>query len=140
MLPLGMVGKGFSEERSTRFTKAEQVTMMTLWCIFRSPLMVGAELTKLDDWTLSLLTNREALSLLEDGHHGVQVQRTQDYAVWAGWNEKGRKRVRRPVQLKGRGRQRIRLLFPRSLPPFPVKVGEKLMEKAASGEIALKEL
>ena len=37
--------------------------MMTLWCIFRSPLMVGAELTKLDDWTLSLLTNREVLSL-----------------------------------------------------------------------------
>ena len=32
------------------------VTM--LWTFFRSPLMVGAELTKLDDWTLSMLQNK----------------------------------------------------------------------------------
>ena len=31
---------------------------MTLWTFFRSPLMVGAELTKLDDWTLSMLKNK----------------------------------------------------------------------------------
>ena len=31
---------------------------MTLWTFFRSPLMVGAELTKLDDWTLSMLQNK----------------------------------------------------------------------------------
>ena len=35
------------------------LTMMTLWCMFRSPLMIGAELTKMDDFTLSLLTNKE---------------------------------------------------------------------------------
>ena len=33
-------------------------TVMTLWTFFRSPLMVGAELTKLDDWTLSMLQNK----------------------------------------------------------------------------------
>lgn len=33
--------------------------MMTLWCMFRSLLMIGAELTKMDDFTLSLLTNKE---------------------------------------------------------------------------------
>ncbi|MCD7885224.1 MAG: glycoside hydrolase family 27 protein [Lachnospiraceae bacterium] len=85
MLPLGSLGKGFGHEWQTRFTKAEQVTMMTLWCMFRSPLMLGAELTKLDDWTLSLLTNREVLSLLEDGRHGAQVQRTKEYAVWVSY-------------------------------------------------------
>ena len=58
MLPLGFLGKGFGEERQTNFTKDEQVTMMTLWCIFRSPLMLGAEMTKLDDWTLSMLQNK----------------------------------------------------------------------------------
>lgn len=88
MLPLGYLGKGFGQERQTNFTRQEQVTMMTLWCIFRSPLMLGAEMTKLDDWTLSLLTNREVLELLQDGHHGVQVERSGEYAVWAGWNEK----------------------------------------------------
>ena len=46
MLPLGFLGKGFGEERQTNFTKDEQVTMMTLWCIFRSPLILGAKMTK----------------------------------------------------------------------------------------------
>ncbi len=60
MLPLGKVGKGFETgERDCLFTREEQKTMMTLWCMFRSPLMIGAELTKMDDFTLSLLTNKE---------------------------------------------------------------------------------
>lgn len=88
MLPLGSLGKGFGHEWQSRFTKPEQITMMTLWCMFRSPLMLGAEMTKLDDWTLSLLTNREALSLLQDGRHGVQVLRTKDCVVWGNYREK----------------------------------------------------
>jgi len=82
MLPLGYVGKGFGQERVTNFTKAEQKTMMTLWCMFRSPLMLGAELTKLDDWTLSLLTNREVLGLMKENCRGTQILRTEDMAVW----------------------------------------------------------
>ena len=88
MLPLGYLGKGFGEERQTNFTRDEQVTMMTLWCIFRSPLMLGAEMTKLDDWTLSLLTNKKVLALLGEGHRGVQVERDDRHAVWAGLEEK----------------------------------------------------
>ena len=38
--------------------------MLTLWCLFGSPLMLGCELTKLDDATLALLTNRDVLSML----------------------------------------------------------------------------
>ena len=67
MLPLGKVGKGFETgERDCLFTREEQKTMMTLWCMFRSPLMIGAELTKMDDFTLSLLTNKELLVLLSE--------------------------------------------------------------------------
>lgn len=87
MLPLGTMGKGFGHEWQCRFTKPEQITMMTLWCMFRSPLMIGAELTMLDEWTLSLLTNREVLALLQEGRHGVQVQRTKEFAVWANWGD-----------------------------------------------------
>lgn len=86
MLPLGFVGKGFGNERETNFTKDEQLTMMTLWCLFRSPLMLGAELTKLDEWTLSLLTNREVLSLLSDAWKGEQIVRDLDHAVWVSKN------------------------------------------------------
>ncbi len=83
MLPLGKLGKHFGEERDTRFTKDEQKTMMTLWCIFGSPLMLGAEMTKLDAWTLSLLQN-EALLRLENGaFHSGQVLRDREKCVWA---------------------------------------------------------
>lgn len=82
MLPLGKLGKGFGHEWETRFSKEEQKTMMTLWCMFRSPLMIGAELTLLDDWTLSLLRNEEVLSLLNKSCQGTQIVRTDTYAVW----------------------------------------------------------
>ena len=80
MLPLGRLGKGFGQERSTRFTPDEQRTMMTLWCIFGSPLMIGAELTKLDEETLSLLTAREVLAMLPC--KARQVLRDEERAVW----------------------------------------------------------
>jgi hypothetical protein len=82
MLPLGYVGKGFGEERVTNFTEDEQKTMMTLWCMFRSPLMLGAEMTKLDDFTLSLLTNKDLLDLLNENSHGIQLERNDRQAIW----------------------------------------------------------
>ena len=82
MLPLGYVGKGFGHERYTRFTREEQITMMTLWSIFRSPLMLGAELTKLDDWTLSLLTNKKVLHLMSNSAGARQISRNKHQAVW----------------------------------------------------------
>ena len=88
MLPLGWLGKGFGDERQTNFTKEEQRTMLTLWCLFGSPLMIGAELTKLDDWTLSLLTNRGILSMLTPECRPHQVCRDEKQAVWTAYNEK----------------------------------------------------
>ena len=60
MLPFGVIDLG---KRSTRFTKDEQYTVMTLWSIARSPLMHGGDMTKMDDFTLSLLTNDEILAV-----------------------------------------------------------------------------
>ena len=82
MLPLGYVGKGFGNERYTRFTKDEQITMMTLWSIFRSPLMLGAELTKLDQWTLDLITNKRVLRLISHSAGAKQIMRDKEQAIW----------------------------------------------------------
>lgn len=60
MLPLGVLELG---HRSTNFTRAEQVTVMTLWSIARSPLMFGGDMTKMDPFTLSLLTNDAVLAV-----------------------------------------------------------------------------
>ena len=66
----------------TNFTKDEQRTMMTLWCIFRSPLMLGTEMPRLDEWTLSLLTNADVLSLLKYSKGAKQIARDKAHAVW----------------------------------------------------------
>lgn len=82
MLPLGYIGKGFNDERYTRFTKEEQITMMTLWSLFRSPLMLGAELLKLDEWTKSIITNKKVLRLLSHSNGAKQVMRNKEQVVW----------------------------------------------------------
>ena len=90
MLPMGYVGKGFGDERQTAFTKDEQITMMTLWSIFRSPLMLGAEMTKLDDFTLSLLTNDEVLHWLENSHGAKEVFRNEAVIAWMSEDNNGK--------------------------------------------------
>lgn len=89
MLPLGHVGKGFGHERTTNFTKAEQRTMMTLWSLFGSPMMLGAELTKLDDWTLSLLTNQDILDMLNPDIRPHQICRDEEKAIWTARKDNG---------------------------------------------------
>lgn len=87
MLPLGRIGQGFLDERQTRFTFEEQKTMMTLWCMMHSPLMLGAELTMMDEQTLSLITNAEILDLNQSMENEViQVKKENDQVVWASRN------------------------------------------------------
>jgi hypothetical protein len=87
MLTLGKLGGGFGHgEWDCNFTHEEQKTMMTLWCMFGSPLMLGAELTKLDEWTLSLLTNMDILNMLKNECRGIQLERTDNYAIWKNYN------------------------------------------------------
>lgn len=73
MLPLGRLALG---ARDTRFTPDEQRTLMTLWAIARSPLIMGGDLRHLDAATLALLTNPEVLAVnqrsTENRPHDVQ--------------------------------------------------------------------
>jgi alpha-galactosidase len=86
MLPLGHIGIRSCEhgmgDRWTRFTQAEQVTLMTLWCMARSPLMFGGELRDNDAWTLSLLTNDEVLAILKTSHSNRQLYRRGGRVAW----------------------------------------------------------
>ncbi len=79
MLPFGII----EFRRQTRFTKDEQVTCMSLWCIARSPLMLGADMTKMDDWTIKLLTNKEVLAVNQNSTNNRQVSNKGDLIVWA---------------------------------------------------------
>ncbi len=81
MLPLGRIQ--LTEElpeyrnRYTRFTHDEQITMMTLWGIFRSPLMMGGEMRENDEFTLSLLQNRELIDMLKNSSGARQFSRKE---------------------------------------------------------------
>ncbi|HEX3628001.1 MAG TPA: putative Ig domain-containing protein [Verrucomicrobiae bacterium] len=52
--------------RWTRFTHDEQLTLMSLWALAPSPLMLGANLPDNDEWTTALLTNPEVLAVNQD--------------------------------------------------------------------------
>ncbi len=82
MLPIGVIGKTFGDERRSNFTGDELRTMLTLWNMFGTPLMIGGELTKLNDEELRLLTNKEILDLNDGTHYGKQILRDEESAVW----------------------------------------------------------
>lgn len=64
MLIIGQVGWG--NLHPTRLTPDEQYTHISLWCLLSAPLLIGCDMTKLDDFTLSLLENDEVLALDQD--------------------------------------------------------------------------
>jgi hypothetical protein len=47
----------------TRLTQDEQRTEFTLWAMARSPLIFGGNLTKLDEFTRALMTNKEVVGI-----------------------------------------------------------------------------
>jgi len=80
MLPLGVLAMG---ARPSRFTRDEQVTMMTLWSIARSPLMHGGDLTKTDAFTLSLLANPEVIAVNQDSAGNRPLWERDGFIAWA---------------------------------------------------------
>ncbi len=94
MLPLGYLGPapGWGKPRQTRFTHDEQRTLLTLWSIFRSPLMIGANLTSSDPWTTSLLTNPEVIAVDQHSTDNRPVITTDTTVVWSARSRPGEDR------------------------------------------------
>lgn len=65
MLPVGPMAQRAmrGEPRPSNFTPDEQYTLMSLWAMFRSPLMIGCNLPEMDGFTLKLLTNRDVIAI-----------------------------------------------------------------------------
>ena len=68
--------------RRTRLTPEEQRTMLTLWAVARSPLILGANLTILDGPTLRLITNRDLIRIDQTSTASRQVLAEGDLVVW----------------------------------------------------------
>jgi len=80
MLPLGRLAMG---ERDTKFTRDEQQTLMTLWSIARSPLIMGGDLRRLDPATLALLTNPEVLAVNQQSHQNRPHRADPGTRIWS---------------------------------------------------------
>lgn len=91
MLPLGDLPRGESggTNRKTNFTKDEQITVMTLWSICRSPLMFGGNLPKSDDFTIELISNDEVLYVNQNSTDTSLIWDNNDVKIWSGSDKEG---------------------------------------------------
>lgn len=81
MLPLGKL-RMFKGGEDCRLTKDEQYTLINLWSIFRSPLIMGGHLPECDDFTIGLITNDELIHIVNEGLSPVQLFRSEAEAAW----------------------------------------------------------
>ena len=94
MLVVGKVGWG-PQLHPTKLSPNEQYTHISLWCLLSSPLLIGCDMTQIDDFTLNLLTNDEVLDVSQDplGKQAGRVFKDGDLEVWAKDMEDGSKAV-----------------------------------------------
>ena len=90
MLVVGKVGWGPSLH-NTHLTPSEQYTHISLWALLSAPLLIGCDLSQLDDFTLNLLTNDEVIDIDQDplGKGASRVVKNTDYQVWVKQMEDG---------------------------------------------------
>jgi hypothetical protein len=84
MLPIGNLGPRtpVGSARDSRLTHEEQQTMMTLWSIARSPLILGSNVLKMDQFTESLLVNPEIISVNQHSTNNHPVLQRDDTVIW----------------------------------------------------------
>ena len=84
MLPIGYLGPhpGEGEVRESMFTPEEARSLLTFWVIFRSPLMIGANLPASDNITIQLLTNPEVIAVDQNSRGNRPVVTSDDEVIW----------------------------------------------------------
>lgn len=91
MLVVGMVGGWGENQHFSRLTPDEQYTHITMWAMLASPMLIGCDIAKMDDFTRSLLCNFEVNDILQDplGMRGMPFFRDEKHAVYVKILENG---------------------------------------------------
>ena len=94
MLVVGLVGWG-PDLHPTRLKPDEQYTHISLWALLSAPMLLGCDLSKLDDFTLNLLTNDEVIAVNQDplGRQARQLASRGETKIWVKDLEDGSKAV-----------------------------------------------
>lgn len=91
MLPIGklrLAAKG-GEGEDSRLTRDEQRTLMSLWAIMRSPLMMGGDLPRSDEYAISLLENLEVIEVNQHSRGNRHALGKDGFAFWTAEAEEG---------------------------------------------------
>jgi len=124
MLVVGMVGWS-QGSRPTNLTSSEQLTHVSLWALQAAPMLIGADLSQIDQWTTDLLGNREVLAVNQDVLGQAAGRRSGD-----GWVEVWARPLSDGTMAVG--------LFNRSPEPAPVSV--KLADLGLTGSQPVRDL
>lgn len=100
-LLVGILSSAFVADRKEGGNEAsplspnEQYTHVSLWSLVAAPLIFSGDITRLDDFTLGLLTNDDIIDVDQDplGRPGRRVAKTGDLEVWMREMEDGSKAV-----------------------------------------------
>jgi len=90
-LLIGYLSNWKGDTVPTPLTPNEQYSHVSLWCLLAAPLIFSGDITRLDEFTLSLLTNDEVIEVDQDalGKPGRRVAKNGDLEVWARPMEDG---------------------------------------------------
>jgi alpha-galactosidase len=94
MLVVGLVGWG-PDLHPSRLTADEQYTHISLWSLLAAPLLIGCDLSRLDEFTLNLLTNDEVIDINQDplGKQAYRIYSGEGKEIWAKEMEDGSRAV-----------------------------------------------
>lgn len=134
MLPVGYLGPRPStgKSRQSALTHDEQRSMMTLWAMLRSPMMIGGDLASSDAWTISLLTNPDVIAVDQHSSGGHAVISRPDTVIWIA---NGERRGERYVAVfnMGNSQRTIRYAWSDVYLPAPVYRLTDLWNHASAG-------
>ena len=94
MLVIGLVGWG-PQLHPSRLSPDEQYTHISLWSLLAAPLLIGCDMTRMDPFTLNLLTNDEVIEINQDplGKQAGRVLKKDGVEIWVKDMEDGSKAV-----------------------------------------------
>lgn len=106
MLPLGRIGLRAErgEPREDALTPAERRSLLALWSMARSPLMVGGDLPSSDPATVELLRNAAILAIGRDSSRNRELRREDGLVLWGADGPDG-SRYAAVFDLRGEARE-----------------------------------
>jgi alpha-galactosidase len=94
-LLLGYLSNWKGQTELTSLTPNEQYTHFSLWCLLAAPLIFSGDMSRLDDFTLNILTNDEVIEVDQDplGKPGKRITKDGNLEVWCKELEDGSRAV-----------------------------------------------